>query len=61
MMNIQTETQQIDITNKTSFYAIKDKILFVIMHRSRIKHPFYFINNHKLQFDQNVFEQLKEL
>jgi len=60
-MNIQIETQQIDITNKTSFCAIKDKILFVIMHKSRIKHPFYFINNHKPRFDQNVFGQLKEL
>jgi hypothetical protein len=43
-MNIQTETQQAQITNQTSFLAINVNVLFVIMHRLRIKHPFYSIN-----------------
>ena len=33
----------------------KGKVLFVIMHRSRIKHPFSSSNTQKSQFDQNVF------
>jgi hypothetical protein len=44
MMNIQTETQQIEIPNQTSFHKIKGNVLFVIMHRSRIKHLFSWIN-----------------
>jgi len=59
-INIQTETQQTQITNQTSFHAIKATILFVIIHRSRIKHPFSSINPQKPQFDQNVFGQSKE-
>jgi hypothetical protein len=55
-MNIQTKTQQTQITNKTSFHAIKGKALFVIMRRSRIKHPFSSINTQKSLFDQNMFD-----
>ena len=43
-MNIQTETQQVQIKNETSFFAINVNVLFIIMHRLRIKHPFYSIN-----------------
>jgi hypothetical protein len=60
MMNIQTETQQTQITNNIIFCAIKGTILFIIMHKSRIKHLFFFIENQKPQFDQNVFGQSKK-
>jgi hypothetical protein len=54
-MNIQTETQKTQITYQTSFHAIKGYVLFIVMRRSRIKHPFSLINTQKPQFDQNVF------
>jgi hypothetical protein len=60
-MNIQIETQQTHITNHISSYAIKNKVLFVIMHKSRIMHLFYSINTQKLQFDQNMCGQSKKI
>jgi len=49
-INIQNETQQTQITNQTSFHAIKATILFVIIRRSIIKHPFFqlTLRNHNL-------------
>ena len=60
-INIQTETQQTQITNQTIFHAIKATILSVIIRKSRIKHPFSSINTQKSRFDQNLFRQSKEL
>jgi hypothetical protein len=46
-MNFQIVTQKAQITNQTSFHAINDNVLSVIMRKSRIKHSFSSINTQK--------------
>jgi hypothetical protein len=54
-MNIQNKTQQTQITNQTSFHAIKGKFLFVIMCRLRIKNQFSSINTQSHDFIKICF------